>query len=493
MERRIKIIYIITIVSIIAFLGMQAYWLNSRYEYSITEYSTTVNEKIMAAIKAYRNYQSENKNIPTGDYKYNTRYSLSFNQDINKYDSPNSKIAHITTYVFDAHKLLSIPRNQQLTKEQEEEANNIALNIIKDLDYTDCTFKVDNAPKESDIWDAMRDFELEFYSPFTAEGLDSVLRREDITADITIATLDTMLWQNKFEHQKSLTSPHIRITSPFSALEKKVVIIDYDIPVSNVITIMMDTLILSIIISLLLILCLIWQISTIFKQNRLDKMRNDFVSTMIHELKRPIATLKMCVSGLNNQRMLENSETRDEILSDSRDALDSLSAYFTKLRDITFNNVEQIPLNATRFSVRDMLEDVIAKTHLPSCKSVEIKIIPDDDVTINADFIHLSNIMSNLIENSIKYSSDNVEIDIDYRITDNLATISVTDNGFGISAKDISHIFDKYYRVPSHNDVPGMGLGLTYIKMLVEAHNGTINVSSKPGQGSAFTITIPQT
>ena len=114
MERRIKIIYIITIVSIIAFLSMQAYWLNSRYEYSITEYSTTVNEKIMAAIKAYRNYQSENKNIPPGDYKYNTRYSLSFNQDIT-----NSKIAHITTYVFDAHKLLSIPRNQQLTKEQE--------------------------------------------------------------------------------------------------------------------------------------------------------------------------------------------------------------------------------------------------------------------------------------------------------------------------------------------------------------------------------------
>uniref|UniRef100_UPI002730A663 hypothetical protein n=1 Tax=uncultured Muribaculum sp. TaxID=1918613 RepID=UPI002730A663 len=231
MERRIKIIYIITIVSIIAFLSMQAYWLNSRYEYSITEYSTTVNEKITAAIKAYRNYQSENKNIPTGDYKYNTRCSLSFNQDINKYDSPNSKIAHITTYVFDAHKLLSIPRNQQLTKEQEEEANNIALNKIKDLDYTDCTFKVDNAPKESDIWDAMRDFELEVYSPFTAEGLDSVLQREDITAHITVATLDTMLWQNKLEQQKSFTSPHIRITSPFSTLEKKVVIIDYDIPV----------------------------------------------------------------------------------------------------------------------------------------------------------------------------------------------------------------------------------------------------------------------
>ena len=366
------------------------------------------------------------------------------------------------------------------------------MNKIKDLDYTDCTFEVNNAPKESDIWDAMRDFELEVYSPFTAEGLDSVLQREDITAHITVATLDTMLWQNKFEHQKSLTPPHIRITSPFSALEKKVVIIDYDIPVSNVITIMMDTLILSIIISLLLILCLIWQISTIFKQNRLDKMRNDFVSTMIHELKRPIATLKMCVSGLNNQRMLENSETRNEILSDSRDALDCLSSYFTKLRDITFNNVEQIPLNATRFSLRDMLEDVIAKTHLPSYKSVDIKIIPDDDVTIKADFIHLSNIMSNLIENSIKYSSDNVEIAIDYRIADNVATISVTDNGFGISSKDISRIFDKYYRVTSHNDVPGMGLGLTYIKMLVEAHNGTINVSSKPGQGSTFTITIPQ-
>lgn len=492
MERRIKVIYIITIVSIIAFLGMQAYWLHSRYEYSITEYGTIVNDKITDAIKAYRKHQSENKNIPPGDYLYNTSYSLSLKTDREKHKSGKSNIARITTYVFDAHKLLSIPRDIELTEEQQREANEMALKKIKELDYTDCTFEVDNAPKESDIWDAMRDFETEVYSPFTTEGLDSVLRKADIIADINTAVLDTMTWQPTLEYSNSLMSPHIKLTYPFSSLECKVVTVDYDIPVSDVIRRMIDTLILSIIISLLLILCLIWQISTILKQNRLDKMRNDFVSTMIHELKRPIATLKMCVSGLNNQRMLENIETRNEILSDSRDALDSLSAYFTKLRDITFNNVEQIPLNATRFSLRDMLEDVIAKTHLPSYKSVDIKIIPDDDVTIKADFIHLSNIMSNLIENSIKYSSDNVEIDIDYRIADNIATISVTDNGFGISAKDISRIFDKYYRVTSHNDVPGMGLGLTYIKMLVEAHNGTINVSSKPGQGSTFTITIPQ-
>lgn len=103
------------------------------------------------------------------------------------------------------------------------------------------------------------------------------------------------------------------------------------------------TLALAVVLSLFLIHCLLWQIKTIVKLTRLDKMRNSFITTMIHELKRPISTLKMCVSGIDNDKLMEDNQLRHELTGEIRMALDNLSAYFSKLRDITFNNVEQIP------------------------------------------------------------------------------------------------------------------------------------------------------
>ena len=118
---------------------------------------------------------------------------------------------------------------------------------------------------------------------------------------------------------------------------------------------------------------------------------------MIHELKRPISTLKMCVSGLDNQRMLDNKEMRKELLSETRNALDNLSAYFSKLRDITFNNVEQIPLNIQNINLHDLLEDVSSTVVNPSSKFVDIINNIDSAAEISADRTHLFNIFNNLI------------------------------------------------------------------------------------------------
>ena len=130
------------------------------------------------------------------------------------------------------------------------------------------------------------------------------------------------------------------------------------------------TLALAVVLSLFLIHCLLWQIKTIVKLTRLDKMRNSFITTMIHELKRPISTLKMCVSGIDNDKLMEDNQLRHELTGEIRMALDNLSAYFSKLRDITFNNVEQIPLNVSSFNLTVLVDSVIKSITVPSTKDV---------------------------------------------------------------------------------------------------------------------------
>ena len=124
---------------------------------------------------------------------------------------------------------------------------------------------------------------------------------------------------------------------------------------------------------------------------------------------------------------------------------------------------------------------------------MEIK--AEGDVEAWADRMHIGNVICNLLENAIKYSHETVAIRIDYQQrTDGMLQISIADNGIGIARADQRYVFDKFYRSETVKDktIPGIGLGLSYVKLLVEAHGGSIGLDSTEGEGTTFTILIPQ-
>ncbi|KWW27078.1 MAG: sensor histidine kinase [bacterium P201] len=150
----------------------------------------------------------------------------------------------------------------------------------------------------------------------------------------------------------------------------------------------------------------------------------------------------------------------------------------------------------SEFPLHELIEECIGKQNIPSGKEVRIEIVSEDDLEIRADRMHLANIVCNLLENAVKYSVEAVTIRIDYRMReDGMMQIAVADNGIGIAKADQRYVFDKFYRSESAKDkaIPGIGLGLSYVKLLVEAHGGTITFESTEGQGTTFTIIIPQT
>jgi len=289
--------------------------------------------------------------------------------------------------------------------------------------------------------------------------------------------------------------PRIIVTYPFDILQRQVVRVETDIALSPLFQSMIYTLAASLPLSFFLIFCLVYQILTIRKQRHIEAIRQEFLHTMIHELKRPISTLKMCVSFMGNEQMMQDVESKQRILASSHNELDNLTSYFSKLRDITFSDFTEIPLVKSRFALRGLMEECISKQNIPSGKEVRMEIMAEDDLEIQADRMHLANIICNLLENAIKYSREAVTIRIDYRMReDGMVQISVADNGIGIAKADQRYVFDKFYRSESAKDkaIPGIGLGLSYVKLLVEAHGGSISFDSTEGEGTTFTIIIPQ-
>ena len=493
MERRIKFIYGLTICAIVAYSIVQGYWLYSRYRLSLEEYKSELYSTIIACAEEemairntlphpprfYGNRLRKTSEIKGDNVVETWRYEV-FALDTLQY-VPKGTDAH--TYLLDYIASLH---------------DSIPAELPKGLEYFvfTCDSKGHEDMGTSQLVEALNRFTVDHQHPFQKERLDSILQSRDIAAQsVTTTKADTMIWQPSMQTKGSIWQPVMQVSYPYDIFEGQVVVVTTAICISPVIRKMAYTLLITILLSFFLIFCLVYQILTIRKQRHIEAIRQEFLHTMIHELKRPISTLKMCVSFMGNERMMQDMESKQKILSSSYNELDNLTSYFSKLRDITFCDSTEIPLVKSRFSLRSLIEECIGKQNIPSGKEVRIEIVAEDDLEIRADRMHLANIVCNLLENAIKYSREAVTIRIDYRMReDGMVQITVADNGIGIAKADQRYVFDKFYRSESAKDkaIPGIGLGLSYVKLLVEAHGGSISLDSTEGEGTTFTIVIPQ-
>ena len=493
MERRFKFIYGLTICAIATFSIVQGYWLYSRYRLSLEEYKSELYSAIIACAEEELAIR---KSLPHSPRFYGNRFRKT-------YEIKGDDAVETWRYeVFALDTLHYIPKgsdaNAYLLDYIANLHDSVPTELPKGLEYF--VFTCDSMNNEdmgtSQLVEALNRFTVDHQHPFQKERLDSILRSKGIMAQsITTTKTDTMVWQSSMLQHTSIWRPVMTVSFPYDIFEGRQVVVKTAIGMSPIIRRMTYTLLITILLSFFLIFCLVYQILTIRKQRHIETIRQEFLHTMIHELKRPISTLKMCVSFMGNERMMQDGESKQKILNSSHNELDNLTSYFSKLRDITFSDTEEIPLVKSRFALRGLMEECVSKQNTPSDKDVRMEIVAEDDLEIRADRMHLANIVCNLLENAIKYSREAVTIRIDYRMCeDGKVQISVADNGIGIAKADQRYVFDKFYRSESAKDkaIPGIGLGLSYVKLLVEAHGGSISFDSTEGEGTTFTIIIPQ-
>lgn len=490
MERRIKTLYIITIIAILTFLGMQSYWLYGRYTFSIKEYEQSTYKQIVATVDEYNVKRWNKEKSNDGDETLMSNYNFDRKSDS---IGNNIIIATITWSKFDPYKILGLKGSRKITEEESRLVSRIIMDKPYLAEVRKISYDASNAPSDGAVWSAFKNADTEYTNPMKISDIDSMLQAKGIEGEVSLMVTDNAIWLPTFERNASVADPTTIIKVPYSELEGKSLIVKYRLPVYKIFEGMLGSLVVVTILSVFLITCLILQFSTVLKLSRLDKMRNSFVTTMIHELKRPISTLKMCVSGIGSEKMMSNAATRSEILKETRIALDNLSAYFSKLRDITFNTVEQIPLDIQTIHLHSLFDSVASATIIPADKIVTITNGIDKNIEISADRSHLFNILTNLVENSIKYSGASVIIRAKATESNGIVEIHLSDTGNGIPSGELRHIFRRFYRgKASSGEQPGIGLGLAYVKLLTEAHGGEIAVESSEGKGTCFTIRLPQ-
>ena len=240
-------------------------------------------------------------------------------------------------------------------------------------------------------------------------------------------------------------------------------------------------------------------IRTILQQKTLEEMKSDFTNNITHELKTPIAVAYAANDALLNFNQADEKAKRDKYLRICQEQLQRLSGLVEQILSMSMERRKTFRLHPEPLSMESILEPLIEQHKLKAEKPVHISTdIEPAGLTLTADRTHFSNIISNLIDNAIKYSPEAAEVNIRCRQTASagqgeFVEIAISDRGTGIAPEKQSHIFDKFYRVPTSNlhNVKGYGLGLFYVKTMTEKHGGSVTVKSEPGKGSTFTLRFP--
>ena len=253
--------------------------------------------------------------------------------------------------------------------------------------------------------------------------------------------------------------------------------------------------VISSIILLLVLVFFAYVINAILRQKRLSEIKTDFINNMTHELKTPISTIALSSDVLLNPKVIENPERLKAYAQIIKTENQRLQNQVERVLQVARLEKEEIELSKTECDVHELIELAVPTISLNfEDNNIQIKTqLLADQYLVLADEMHLTNILYNLLDNAAKYSVKEPIIDVSTRSTKKGVIISIKDNGPGIEKEFHKLIFEKFFRVPTGNihNVKGFGLGLHYVKSIVQAHDGTVKMTSKMGEGCTFEVFIP--
>ncbi len=259
---------------------------------------------------------------------------------------------------------------------------------------------------------------------------------------------------------------------------------------------MLWMIIASIVFTTIIILAFFVTVRTLFNQKKLSEIKSDFINNMTHELKTPLATISLAIDALTNEKVIHDTDKIKVYSSMIKEENKRMNKQVEKILQAARLEKEEIKLNLQPLDTHEVIRKVADNFALQVQEKngvLELK-LKASNPNIKADDVHFSNIIFNLLDNALKYSDKSPHITVEtFKHGNGMLSIKVKDNGIGMDKETQSRIFEKFYRAHTGNlhNVKGFGLGLSYVKAIVDAHEGKIKVESTPGKGSTFTITLP--
>ena len=269
-------------------------------------------------------------------------------------------------------------------------------------------------------------------------------------------------------------------------------LVSIEMPFKVFLSRMWGLIVSSIAIVLLLAGVLLYLVRTMFRQKTLEEMRRDFTHNITHELKTPISVAVTATDALRNFSADADPDRRSRYLEIVETQLTQLSTMVEHILSVSVEGREY-KYNPTVVYLSDVISQLTQGAGMNTGKKPAFNIACANDIKIMADEFHIKNLRATVIDNAVKYSAEPI---LNIRVTEesNNVTIEIEDNGCGISKEHLSHVFEKFYRVPTGDihTVRGYGLGLYYAKQVVELHKGTITMNSRVGKGTTVIIRLPR-
>jgi two-component system, OmpR family, phosphate regulon sensor histidine kinase PhoR len=338
-------------------------------------------------------------------------------------------------------------------------------------------------------------------TPFHLHQMNSVYRAElklrNVETDFRLDTLQLRPLKagvSAFEEKQYVEYPVQLHPVPVNPVRNLFIQASFQKPVPYILSKMSWLLLGSFVLLVLTTGCFLYMLFTILRQKKLSEIKNDFINNMTHELKTPLATVSAAVEAMQAFGALNDAQKTQLYLQVSRNELQRLSDLVEKVLHMAVEEKGELSLAIELINPNELIQEIVEQHRMKATKSVDFILDASSDPTwIRADRLHMGNTIHNLIDNAIKYSPEPVTIRINSRGEPQGWRFSIADNGIGIPKMYQQAIFERFFRVPTGNlhQVKGFGLGLAYVRQVVEKHGGCIEVHSEVAQGCEFVLWLP--
>ena len=290
-----------------------------------------------------------------------------------------------------------------------------------------------------------------------------------------------------------LESPTGSLSEGLSPQELLIVIVPH---AKNIVWQSMTWLIVGAIVFTIIIMCAFYiTVRALIKQKKLSEIKSDFINNMTHEFKTPLATISLAVDALKNEKVINNREKMDYFTGIIKEENKRMNKQVETILQAALLDKQEVQLDLKSLHAHDLINSALNNINLQVADKggrLEVKLEATKDLLL-ADDVHFTNLVSNLLDNAVKYSKLQPRIIVSTQSVGNVFKIKIEDNGIGMNKETLGRIFEKFYRAHTGNlhNVKGFGLGLSYVKTMVQAHRGTIKAESVPGKGTAFILSFP--
>jgi two-component system, OmpR family, phosphate regulon sensor histidine kinase PhoR len=251
----------------------------------------------------------------------------------------------------------------------------------------------------------------------------------------------------------------------------------------------------SLVLTCLIMFAFFFTVRALINQKKLSEIKSDFINNMTHEFKTPLATISLAVDALKNEKVINDREKLSYFSGIIKEENKRLNKHVETILQAALLEKQEFQLDNKPMHANELIHTSLANFKLQlQDKQATVKLFLDaKNDLISVDQNHFVNLLNNLIDNAIKYSKENLELQITTASTQKNMTIKIEDNGIGMNRESLKRVFEKFYRAHTGNvhNVKGFGLGMSYVKTIIDAHKGNIKVESTLGKGTTFIVEMP--